>query len=242
MMVSSIIFWLAVLFGIGSAYFGLPWIISKIMKWRLATRVGYGRILVLTFDDGPGRRLTPDILRILAEYKAKATFFLLGRNIPGREDIVGDIANNGHDICAHGYDHLHYWKVSPIRAIKDIRKCWKLIDSTLGVRQENYCFRPPYGKNNLFTLLYLLWKRVPVVYWTFDIKDTWESGRMNPDSMAERLKKTNGAVVLAHDFDRKSLPEIDKYVLESLRAILVAAKEHGMQILTVSELIGRQTG
>lgn len=61
----------------------------------------------MTFDDGPGSSLTPSILSILAESKAKATFFPLGRNIAGREAIVGQIAQQGHDICSHGYDHLH---------------------------------------------------------------------------------------------------------------------------------------
>lgn len=80
--------------------------------------------LVLTFDDGPGNRLTPAILELLAESKARATFFLLGRNIAGRKGIVRQMDEQRREICSYGCDHLHYWKVTPLRALADIKSCW----------------------------------------------------------------------------------------------------------------------
>ena len=116
-------------------------------------------ILVLTFDDGPGNRLTPAILGLLTEYNAKATFFLLGRNVVGRESIVKQITASGHEIGSHGYDHLHHWKVSPVRAIIDIKRGWQAIDDALGRQSRTYPFRPPYGKMNLASLLYVWAKK-----------------------------------------------------------------------------------
>jgi len=191
--------------------------------------------LVLTFDDGPGSKMTAAVLSILAQSNARATFFLLGRNIPGREAVVRQIAEHGHDICSHGYDHLHYWKVSPFRALSDIRRGWQAIDKALGARRGKYTFRPPNGKLNVMCLLYLLVKRIPIVYWSVDTGDVW---KVKPDRqrLATLLEQTGGMVCLAHDFDRSN-ESAGQLMLESLRTVLSAAEKNGMQTLTVSELL-----
>jgi len=191
--------------------------------------------LVLTFDDGPNNGLTPAILSILAQSNARATFFLLGRNIAGREAIVKQITEQGHDICSHGHEHLHYWKVSPFRAIADIRRGWEAIDEALGSQRQTYPFRPPYGKLNIVCLLYLLVRRVPIVYWSVDTGDQWQ---VRPDSQraAMLLEEAGGMVSLAHDFDRSN-ESVSQLVLDSLWSVLSAAEKNGMQVLTVSELL-----
>lgn len=201
----------------------------------LERKAAESNAIVLTFDDGPGDRLTPAILNILAENKAKATFFLLGRNIAGREAIVRQIAEQGHDICSHGYDHLHSLKVSPFRVLSDIKRGWAAIDAALGTMRKKYPFRPPNGKLNIICLLYLLVKQVPIVYWSIDSGDTW---REKPDSRRVALlaEKAGGAVSLAHDFDRSN-ENTSRFVVESVRAALAMAADKGMRVLTVSELL-----
>lgn len=194
--------------------------------------------LVLTFDDGPGNRLTPAILALLSEYDVRATFFLLGRNIVGREHIVRQISTEGHEICSHGYSHLHYWKVPPMRTIKDIKQGWRAIDAALESKRSKYPFRPPNGKLNTISLLYLLFCRVPIVYWSLDSGDTFQ---LKPDSrrIAFMARKTGGAVVLVHDFDRSD-GSVDWLVLESVRLALATAKQMNMRVMTVSELLHSQ--
>ena len=191
----------------------------------------------MTFDDGPGNRLTPEIMELLDKNKAKASFFLLGRNIVGREAIVRHIAERGHDICSHGYDHLHSWKVSPFRALSDIRRGWEAIDAALGVKRDKYPFRPPNGKLNIVCLLYLLFRRVPIVYWSFDSGDTFQP---KPDigQVTHSMEKAGAAVMLAHDFDRSNDDRVE-LVLESVRSALSLAGEKKMQVLTVSQLLDR---
>ena len=218
-------------------YVGVPWIYGRSVRILLKRRAQRHEVLVLTFDDGPGSRLTPVILSILAENKAKATFFLLGRNIVGREEIVRQIAEQGHEICSHGYDHLHYWKVSPFRSLSDIRRGWEAIDVALGLNRQKYPFRPPNGRLNIIALLYLLVRQVPIIYWSVDSGDTWQS---QPDSHRVTLfvKKTGGAVSLAHDFDRFD-DSMNGLVLESVRSALAMATTRGMRVLTISELLDR---
>ncbi len=216
-------------------YVGVPWIYGQLARKILGRRAKEHEALVLTFDDGPGSSLTPAILSIFAESKAKATFFLLGRNIAGREAIVRQIAEQGHDICSHGYDHLHSLKVSPFRSLSDIKRGWAAIDAALGTMRKKYPFRPPNGKLNIICLLYLLVRQVPIVYWSIDSGDTW---REKPDSrrVALLVEKTGGAVSLAHDFDRSN-ENTSRFVVESVRAALAMAADKGIRVLTVSELL-----
>lgn len=215
-------------------YIGVPLLYGHLSMLLLRRRAANSRALVPTFDDGPGSRLTPAILSILSEHGAKATFFVLGKNIAGREEVLRQLAEQGHEICSHGYDHLHYWKVSPIRAIKDIKRGWQAIDNALGVNRQKYPFRPPRGKFNIICLLYLLFCRVPIVYWSVDLGDTWME-TIDPHRIAHLSKEAGGAVLLAHDFDRGD-QSVEQLIVESIRLTLSMAKENGMCIVTVSEL------
>lgn len=173
---------------------------------------------------------------ILAEHNVKATFFVLGRNIAGREEIVRQIAEQGHEIYSHGYDHLHSWKVSPFSALADIKRGWQAIDNALGKQQRIYPFRPPYGKLNLFCLLYLWARKIPVYYWTLVSSDTWPADKQDSQRISLLAGKMGGAVALAHDFDRIT-DHIDNMVLDSVRSALLTAKKNGMRVITISELV-----
>ena len=221
--------------GLVFLYIGVPWIYGQLARKSLEQKAKKQKALVLTFDDGPGNSLTPAILNILAENKAKATFFLLGRNIAGREAIVRQIAEHGHDICSHGYDHLHGLKTSPFRVLSDIKRGWSAIDAALGTMRKMYPFRPPNGKLNIISLLYLLIRKVPIIYWSVDSGDTW---REVPDILrvVQLAQRAGGIVSLAHDFDRKN-ENRSQYIVGFVRAALVMAADKGMRVMTVSELL-----
>ena len=216
-------------------YVGVPIIHRSYARRILKKKAVRSRAIILTFDDGPSDRLTQNLLDLLDANSVKAAFFPLGRNIAGREKILRQIQEQGHEICSHGYDHLHYWKVSPFRALKDIKGGWDAIDTALGLKRKKYPFRPPYGKLNLVCLLFLMIKRVPIVYWTEDSGDTCQSGLKN---QRIQILQTNagGAVSLAHDFNRAD-EKTEQLVVESVRLALVKAKENRMRVMTVSELL-----
>jgi peptidoglycan/xylan/chitin deacetylase (PgdA/CDA1 family) len=219
----------------GFLYICVPYLHGRYLRIWLGDKAAKSSALVLTFDDGPGNKLTPAILDILEEHDVKASFFLLGRNITGREEIVRRIAEQGHEICSHGYDHLQYWKVSPLRALSDIKRGWETIDAALELKREKYPFRPPYGKLNIICLLYLLIRQVPIIYWSLDLEDTWAA---QPDSHRTTLlaQRAGGAVSLAHDFDRSDESR-DESVIEFVRSALSMAKEKNLRVLTVSQLL-----
>lgn len=183
--------------------------------------------------------MTSAVLDVLRERDVKATFFLLGKNVVCRENIVRQIAAEGHDIGSHGYSHLNYWKVSPFRAIVDIKQGWAAINAALGVENVRYPFRPPYGKLNLFCMIYLLFERVPVVYWTLVSGDTWPADKRDSKRAALLARNAGGAVILAHDFNERMNPDIEAMTLESLCLSLNMSQEVGMETQTLSQLLGK---
>lgn len=219
----------------GFAYIGIPYLYMKLLRWTQRIKVAKDRAIVLTFDDGPGHVLTPAILALLAEYGVKATFFVLGRNIEGRKEILARIVAQGHEIGSHGQDHLHSWIVSPLRALADVRLGQSKVRSLL---QSNGTvpFRPPYGKVNLLVLLYLLSTRTPICSWTLDTRDTWEPETRDMGLIEAAVRHRQGSIVLAHDFDR-STHEANDYVLHIIRSVLEYAKCNGIPVRTVGETI-----
>lgn len=216
-------------------YFGVPFLYGRYNKFQLKKQCVKSRSVVLTFDDGPGHRLTGEILKILETHKVKATFFLLGRNIEGKSDIVRKIAQADHEIGSHGYDHLNYWRVSPLRAIADIKKGWLALDKAIGGTGSVYPFRPPYGKLNLATLIFLWTKNVPICFWTTVSGDTWPENKRSSERASRLVKKAGGGVVLMHDMDRKD-ESVENMVLDTLRRILAAADERQIRVKTFSQI------
>ena len=72
----------------------------------LSKAAGQPKYVALTFDDGPSRKCTPVLLDGLKERDVHATFFLMGKNIEGNEDIVKRMSDEGHLIGNHSYEHI----------------------------------------------------------------------------------------------------------------------------------------
>jgi len=217
-------------------YFFVPWIYGKNARILLKRLTIRANAIVLTFDDGPSD-VTLNVLRILREHKVKGTFFFSGRNIAGREHIVRQVAAEGHEIGSHGFSHLNYWKVSPFRAIADIKLCWAAINTSLYNEYVLCPFRPPYGKLSIVCLLYLFLRKIPIIYWTIDSHDISTFKEFDSQRNTLLLKKEGGAVILAHDHD----PKTEDRVLSSLRATLVMAENTKMRVLTVAQLLATRS-
>ena len=91
------------------------------------------KICYLTFDDGPTRNITPQILEILKEKDVKATFFVLGKLAEVNPDILKREKNEGHLIANHTYSHDYaYLYTNPENLINDINKNQEMLNNILG--------------------------------------------------------------------------------------------------------------
>lgn len=108
-------------------------------KQRQATE----RMVALTFDDGPNPKTTPMLLDILKKYNAKATFFILGQNIPGNEEIVKRMVAEGHEVANHSWSHPNFKTLSPEQIKQEVEQTQSALEKITGRRPT--MIRPPYG-------------------------------------------------------------------------------------------------
>lgn len=101
--------------------------------------------IYLTFDDGPDRQWTPQVLDVLAAASMQATFFAIGQQAQLAPDLIRRIAAAGHAIGNHTYSHRHPWLMGEQAARAQVRDGAKALSDMLGSAPRLY--RPPHGRN-----------------------------------------------------------------------------------------------
>src|SRR6202163_2792575 len=99
--------------------------------------------IALSFDDGPDREFTPQILDILKQKKAPATFFVIGSAANDDLGLIRREYDEGHEIGNHTYTHPRWNEISRTQIDVELNVTERLLNSTLGVK--TLLFRPPYG-------------------------------------------------------------------------------------------------
>ncbi len=190
--------------------------LRQLLCWRVATK--HERIS-LTFDDGPHATFTPQVLDILADSGAKATFYVLGSEAERHAALLQRAVAEGHEIGLHGYDHTH--EQLPLQMERALR-----IVRDLGGRPLTV--RPPNGRLSAGILRWSLSRRMPLVLWSFDLEDSrrHEGKALRRPSFAELAK---GDIVLMHDDNPVCVAE--------LPGLLRAAQEKELQPTRVSDLL-----
>lgn len=115
-----------------------PWWLKKIYPTCIWDIPVTGKTVFLTFDDGPHETATPFVLRQLEQYKAKATFFCIGKNVAQYPEIFKQVKAGGHAVANHTMHHANGWNTDDDAYMKEIADADALIGSHL--------FRPPYGR------------------------------------------------------------------------------------------------
>jgi peptidoglycan/xylan/chitin deacetylase (PgdA/CDA1 family) len=146
--------------------------------------------IYITFDDGPVPETTPALLDLLNEYDAKATFFLIGKNVEKNPDLYQRILEEGHAVGNHTYSHVSGWKLGFEKYIEDITLARKFIDSDI--------FRPPYGKITPNQLKYLK-KEFNIVFW--DVLSYDFSRKISEKKCLINVlsKYKDGSIIVFHD-------------------------------------------
>ena len=147
----------------------------------------------LTFDDGPTPGITEWILAMLEKYDAKATFFVLGKNVEAYPDLVRRIVDAGHKVGNHTYSHQKGWGMSLERYIEDVDFANDLIHSEL--------FRPPYARITPAQARALS-QRYKLVMW--DVLSRDYSRSLSPRKCLKNVTKhlEPGAIVVFHDSEK----------------------------------------
>lgn len=201
---------------------------------RMAECARRAGLVCLTLDDGPGPELTPRVLELLARHDVRATFYLLGFRADAAPDVADRVRDAGHEVGAHTMWHKHAWKSAPWTSYADVVQGYRTLAPWLSPSAR---FRPPYGKLNIGSWLAARRRGAPIDWWTIDSGDTWAEPPA-PESVAERVVRERGGVVLLHDFDR----DVDgtaraDYVLRTVDMVIRRSREAGLSFVTMSELM-----
>jgi peptidoglycan/xylan/chitin deacetylase (PgdA/CDA1 family) len=150
----------------------------------------FGNKIFLTFDDGPEPAVTPKILEILDKYKAKATFFCVGKKVVIHPGIPEQAIRSGHAIGNHSYSHIRGKKNSDNDFFSDIDRCNEMLKSNL--------FRPPYGSITLRQLSQLK-KKYKIVMWEVLPGDF--DNKISPEKCLSRSIRysKSGTIIVFHD-------------------------------------------
>ncbi|MDD2497985.1 MAG: polysaccharide deacetylase family protein [Desulfitobacteriaceae bacterium] len=185
-----------------------------------------GKKVALTFDDGPYPTWTAEYLKVLQEYQAIATFFLVGKRVEWYPDLAQKIIAHGCEIGSHSYEHGRLTEFLEEEVQKDFQKTVDVIKKVTG--QELGLFRPPYGAyNNLVVDVAQSFGQTPV-NWNVDPRD-WDTN--DAQAVANRVisKVTDGAVVVMHE-GRES-------TLKAIPIIIDGLRTRGFELVAVSELM-----
>lgn len=180
--------------------------------------------VALTFDDGPHKVYTPQLLDGLKERNVKATFFLIGKNIDGNEEIVQRMANEGHLIGNHTYNHVRLTEQVDSKANQEIMKTNQIIYDITGM--NTIYIRPPFGSWNedlecAYNMMTVLWDVDPHDWKTKSSRQVVRHVIKNAD---------DGDIILLHDVYPTSV--------EAAFEIIDELKAKGYEFVTIDQLKG----
>lgn len=231
--VSIILFFVLLTAGAYFLYLFLPQWDSWLYKTRRKIRRN-GKVCCLTFDDGPSKEWTPQILDILNEYGIKATFFVTGERTAAWPQIVKRIADENHEIGNHTMSH----RIITFRPKKDvteeIKECSLIIENIAGVKPT--LFRSPHGFKRLGLKKILDENKLKLVPWT---KGLWDTNMPPSKELLKRLKRKFDPleILLLHDgIDNRKMPQHRKATVEILPEIISEYKQRGYTFKTISEI------
>jgi peptidoglycan-N-acetylglucosamine deacetylase len=198
-----------------------------------------GKEILLTFDDGPDDKYTPQILDILKKENIHATFFVVGINAENNLKLIKQEYNDGHEIGNHTFLHPNLAEVSNARVEFELNATRRLIESVTG--HSTVLFRPPYNADsepeNMQEILPIIEAKKHNYYTVGESIDPqdWQPN-VSADSILSRIinEQSLGNIILLHDAggDRsqtvKALPKIIEYF-----------RARGYSFVTVSSLLNK---
>lgn len=182
------------------------------------------RCIALTFDDGPGLH-TSRLLDHLDQYKAKATFYVLGNKLATAQTTLQRMARAGHQIGNHTWDHPNLTQLDAAAIDQQITRTNQAIRDATG--QAPTSVRPPYGATDQAVQGRLDALGMTTTLWSVDTRD-W-ADRDSPTICRRAVAGARpGAIILLHDIHATSV--------EAVPCILEGLHKQGYRFVTVAAL------
>ena len=185
--------------------------------------------VALTFDDGPGP-FAPQLVALLRQYHARATFFNIGRKVVRKPRLVRLEASVG-SIGDHSFTHPNLITLPPAQIRSELARTQKAIRKA--TKRKVVLFRPPFGDNATEILRIARRLGMLEVMWNQDSGDASEVSTPSSQEIYQNLvdRVSAGGIVLMHE------DEVVPRTLDALRMFLPVLEQEGLQAVTVPELL-----
>lgn len=186
------------------------------------------KLFALTFDDGPIRGKTAELLDALKQENVHATFFVLGRNIAGNEDIIRRAYAEGNEIANHGWTHRYMPIHLPSTVVESFSRCNQAVETVTGKKPEH--FRFPYGASTRMHLAAIRQHcHMRAVFWNNSTNDYLHDGDAKYcERVLAALPEQAPVICLCHDHG---------ITPGGLLTLIQELKRRGYRFVTVSELV-----
>jgi peptidoglycan/xylan/chitin deacetylase (PgdA/CDA1 family) len=192
------------------------------------------RQLALTYDDGPNDPHTLRLLEVLARHNLGATFFLIGRYVQQRPDIVREIVKAGHVIGNHTFTHPLLIFKSAAEVRKELTDCRSAIQDAIG--EHSNLFRPPFGGRRPAVLRIAHELGLEPVMWNVTGYD-WNAP---PAEVIERKVSRQirgGDVILLHDGGHKHMGADRSQTVLTTDHLITRYKSEGYGFATIAQML-----
>jgi len=245
--IASLVF-IGLLIAYGIYNFSFWWIFLLFICWLLLTIAGSAFIgwnyhfkslnsnstinknqIAITFDDGPNLEFTPQVLKLLNVFNAKATFFCIGKNIESNPELFKKIIAENHTIGNHTYSHTNsFGFLNTEKVVSELEQTNAIIKEHSGL--EVLLYRPAFGVTNPNIKRAVKTLGLQSIGWN---KRSLDTRNLSEKAILNRITKNikKGDVILLHDSSHKTIA-----VLEQLLLFLQEQKIESVTIDTLFEI------
>lgn len=175
------------------------------------------REVLLTFDDGPLRAYTRNVLKALADHCTRATFFMVGRMAVADPGMVKEVAAAGHTVATHTYAHQNLKPLGLMKGRQEFESGLSAISKALG-RPAAPFFRFPYLSESRQTLAHIKSRNTATFFIDVDSKDfQTRDGEIVFQRIMSQLASTRKGIILMHDI-QPSTASMIRRLLDTLHA------------------------
>ena len=192
--------------------------------------------IALTFDDGPNEPYTSQVLKILEQYRIKATFFMIGQNALRYPEICRQIVAAGNAIGNHSHAHSKSLCLRRGKALaRDIEAAHQAIYECTGL--EPTLFRPPHGFRSPWLMRTVRNLGYRVVTWD-NMTSDWDAEKSGDEIILAILGRAKpGGVIVLHDGRDTRLNYDRSHMLRALPFVIETLLERGFEFVTIPELL-----
>jgi peptidoglycan-N-acetylglucosamine deacetylase len=190
--------------------------------------------IALTYDDGPNDPHTLKLLDVLAKHNVRATFFMIGRFVQQRPEIVRAVAQAGHVIGNHTFTHPLLIFESEAQTRIQLVDCRQALQDAVG--EHSSLFRPPFGGRRPATLRVARKLGLQTVMWNVTGYDWTAPPAPVIEKKVERQMR-GGDVVLLHDGGYRAMGADRAQTVIATENLIRRYKDQGYEIMTIEEML-----